>query len=199
MRDNGRVTRPPTTDEIIHGYLSGAFPMDVDGAVGLYVFDPRAIIPMDGFRVPRSVRRGLRDHGFRVTVDERFGDVVVACGGERQGGEWLTPRLARHYDELFERGFAHSVEVMHGNHLVGGLFGVAIGGLFTSESMFHRVSNAGSMALVATYAHLSTRGYTLWDIQMVSDHTARFGAVEMTHHDYLTLLADALARRCDFV
>ncbi len=187
-----------TTDDIIRGYLNGAFPMDVDGALDLFIFDPRTIMPLDGFRVPRSVRRALRTDPFTITVDRRFAQVVAACGGERQGGEWLTPRLARHYDELFERGLAHSVEVMHSNHLVGGLFGVALGGLFTSESMFHRVSNAGSAALVATHALLVDRGYTLWDIQMRSDHTARFGAVELPHDEYLDLLANALPRPCTF-
>lgn len=193
------MARSLTADEIIHGYLGGAFPMDVDGALDLFVSDPRAVIPLDRFRVPRSVRRALRDRPFTVAMDTRFAEVIAACGGERHGGAWLTPRLADRYGELFERGFAHSVEVMRGDDLVGGLFGVALGGLFTSESMFHRVSDAGSAALVATHAHLVDRGYALWDIQMRSDHTARFGAVELPHEEYRDRLAGVLRRPCTFI
>lgn len=198
MRDNGRVMRSPTADDILRGYLDGAFPMDTDGVLDLYVADPRAVIPLEAFRIPRSVRRGLRGGRFSVTRDRHFPDVVASCGGERGGGEWLTPRLARLYEELFRRGFAHSVEVLEDGHLVGGLFGVALGGLFTSESMFHRAPDAGSAAIVATHAHLVARGYSLWDIQMVSPHTARFGAVEIPDRGYRDLLMDALTVRPSF-
>ncbi len=191
--------RSPTADDILRGYLEGAFPMDTDGVLDLYVADPRAVIPLDAFRVPRSVRRGLRGDRFSVTRDRHFPDVVASCGGERSGGEWLTPRLARVYEDLFHRGVAHSVEVLQDGRLVGGLFGVALGGLFTSESMFHTASDAGSAAIVATHAHLVARGYRLWDIQMISPQTARFGAVEMTDSEYREHLRDAFRRRCSFV
>lgn len=167
--------------------------MDVDGRVGFFTCDPRAVIPLEGFRVPRSVRRGLRDVTFDVRFDAAFGEVVSACGGDRHDGMWLSDRLSATYLELYEMGVAHSVEIWHSGYLAGGLFGVAIGGVFTSESMFHRVSNAGSAALVATHRHLVSLGFALWDIQMMSDHTRRFGAVELTTAEYAERLAAALA------
>ncbi len=190
--------RVPTADAIIRGYLAGAFPMDIDGAVGFYHCDPRTVIPIDAFRVPRSVRRGMRRAGFEARVDTAFTEVVAACGGERDGGRWLTRRLAHRYIELHHRGFAHSMEVWREGRLVGGLFGISIGGLFTSESMFHRESDAGSAAIVCTHRRLRARGYRLWDVQMTSSHTARFGAVEVDQAEYLDLLRDALEVVCEF-
>jgi leucyl/phenylalanyl-tRNA--protein transferase len=173
--------------------------MDVEGRIGFYECDPRTVIPMDGFRVPRSVARALRRGSFEVRIDTAFEEVVTACGGERLGGAWLSPRLAAAYCGAHAAGFAHSVEIWGGGRLAGGLFGVAIGGLFTSESMFHRVSDAGSAALVATHARLAARDFTLWDIQMSSPHTARFGAVDLPPGEYRRRLADALPLRRSFV
>ncbi len=190
--------RLPPTDEFLAAYAAGWFPMDVDGRVAFYECDPRAVIPMDGFREPRSVARALRDAGFEIRIDSAFSQTIDSCGGERLGGLWLTPRLANVYRELHRIGWAHSVEVWLHGHLVGGLFGVAMGGLFTSESMFHRVANAGNAALVATHHHLAERGFTLWDIQMVSAHTSRFGAVGITPDEYRSQLADALEELCTF-
>jgi len=188
----------PTADEVIRGYLSGVFPMDVDGAVGFYHCDPRAVIPIDAFRVPASVRRGMRRAGFEARIDTAFDEVVAECGGYRQGGPWLTPRLAAVYGELHRRGFAHSVEIWREGRLAGGLFGVAVGGLFTSESMFHRESDAGSAAIVCTHRRLRARGFRLWDIQMASPHTLRFGAVEVSRERYLELLRGSLEVICEF-
>jgi leucyl/phenylalanyl-tRNA---protein transferase len=165
------------------------------GPVGLYSADPRAVIPLDAVRVPRSVRRAMRrDAADEIRVDTAFAEVAGACA-ERRGGVWLTPRLVAAYVALHEAGFAHSVEVWRGGRLAGGLFGVALGALFTSESMFHREDDAGSIALAATAALLRRGGFALWDIQMSSPHVERFGAVEIPHARYLDLLADALRRR----
>jgi leucyl/phenylalanyl-tRNA--protein transferase len=172
--------------------------MDIDGHIGFYEFDPRAVIPIDGFRVPRSVRRALREDPFEIRIDSAFAEVVAACGEPREGGEWLSPKLARAYGSLHEIGFAHSVEAWFAGRLVGGLFGVALGAMFTSESMFHRVANAGNAALVATHRHLVAGGFTLWDIQMASPHTARFGAVDLTPAEYRRQLGLALARTARF-
>lgn len=187
------VTRQvPTVDEVLVGYMHGVFPMDVDGRIGFYGCDPRAIIPLEGFRVPRSVRRGLRDSGFEVRIDTAFAEVIAACGGPRHDGQWLTARLGSVYRQLHAMGIAHSVEIWHSGYLAGGLFGIALGGLFTSESMFHRVSNAGSAALIACHEHLVAGGFSLWDIQMTSDHTVRFGAIEIDELDYQRRLDAAL-------
>jgi leucyl/phenylalanyl-tRNA--protein transferase len=190
--------RIPAADEFLAAYAAGWFPMDVDGRIGFYECDPRAVIPIAGFRRPKSVVRALRDVPFDVRIDHAFDETIAACGGERMGGLWLTPRLVEVYRGLHRSGWAHSVEIWLHGHLVGGLFGVAMGGLFTSESMFHRVANAGNAALVATHTHLLERGYVLWDIQMVSDHTTRFGAIGITPDEYREQLEDALVERCDF-
>ena len=187
------VPRIPEPDEMLAAYSAGWFPMDIDGHIGFYEFSPRAIIPLDGFRVPRSVRRALREDPFEVRLDTAFAQVVAECAAPREGGEWLSPSLATAYQQLHAAGDAHSVEVWFADRLVGGLFGVALGGLFTSESMFHRVANAGNAALVAAHEHLTRRGYTLWDIQMTSSHTVRFGAQELSPADYRRLLRPALA------
>lgn len=174
--------------------------MDEPGAgeIGFYVADPRAILPLDGFRVPRTVARRLRHAGFEMRVDAAFGDVVRACSGRRLGGTWLTPRLVGVYERLHAAGAAHSVEAWRDGRLAGGLFGVALGGLFTSESMFHTAEDGGNAALVFTWRHLVARGYTLWDIQMASDHTRRFGLREVTGREYRRLLDEALTRRPTF-
>lgn len=186
------VSRTPSLEELLAAYAAGWFPMDIDGHVGFYEFDPRAIIPLDGFRVPRSVRRALRDDPFEIRMDSAFNAVVTECGLPREGGEWLSPRLAAAYRTLHEAGFAHSVEAWFAGRLVGGLFGVALGQMFTSESMFHRVGNAGHAALVATHAHLVEGGFGLWDIQMTSPHTARFGAIDIPPAEYRQRLRSAL-------
>lgn len=181
-------------EALVAAYARGWFPMDEPGArgrVGLYAADPRAVIPLEGFRVPRSVRRALRRGGAEVRVDTAFGEVARACA-EGRSGVWLTPRLVAAYERLHRAGFAHSVEVWQAGRLAGGLFGVALGGLFTSESMFHRLSDAGSIALVATAERLRARGFVLWDVQTWSPHLARFGAVEIPAARYLALLETAL-------
>ena len=179
-------------------YAAGWFPMDVDGRIGFYECDPRAVIPIDGFRVPRSVGRALRGGAFEARLDTAFEEVVAACGGRRQGGAWLSRRLAVAYCDAHAAGLAHSVEIWSEGRLVGGLFGIALGGLFTSESMFHRTPDAGSAALVATHSHLLARRFTLWDIQMSSPHTLRFGAVDLTPREYRRRLADALPLKRSF-
>lgn len=183
-------------DALVAGYLNGGFPMDEEGArgaVGFYVTDPRTVIPLEEFRVPRSVRRALRARSFEIRLDTAFAEVVQACSGPRTGGVWLTPRLGQAYQRLHERGIAHSVEVWEHDRLVGGLFGVALGGLYTSESMFHRASDAGSAAIVATAEHLRANGFQLWDVQMTSPHVIRFGAVEIPHEEYMRRLEAALS------
>jgi leucyl/phenylalanyl-tRNA---protein transferase len=190
----------PAPAELVAAYARGWFPMDEEGARGpvpFYEADPRALLPIERFRVPRSVARAARRREYAVRVDGDFAGVVARCA-EREEGTWLTPRLVRSYVALHERGGAHSVECWDGGRLVGGLFGVALGGLFTSESMFHRAPDAGSLALVATAARLRERDYLLWDIQMPSAHTARFGARLVSADRYRELLADALAVRRRF-
>lgn len=185
---------------LLAAYARGWFPMDEEGGrgpVAFYEADPRAVMPILGFRVPRSVARAGRRRGYEVVVDRDFAAVTRACA-ERPEGTWLSPRLAAAYDRLHALGYAHSVECRSAGRLVGGLFGVALGGLFTSESMFHRAPDAGSLALVATAARLADRGFVLWDVQQMSPHVARFGARPVPRDRYRAGLAEALALRRSF-
>lgn len=169
--------------------------MDAEGAtgpVGLYECDPRAVMPIEGFRVPRSVRRALRRGRYAIRVDAAFAEVVAGCAGRREG-VWLTPRLGAAYIRLHRLGLAHSVEAWDAGGLRGGLFGVALGGLFTSESMFHRATDAGNAALVGAARLLAEGGFALWDVQMATEHTRRFGAEEISPADYRRRLRAALA------
>jgi leucyl/phenylalanyl-tRNA---protein transferase len=163
------------------------------GPVGLYEAEPRTILPIDRFRVPRSVARALRRGGYEIRVDTAFEQVAAACAVRPGEPAWLTPRLLAAYAELHRLGAAHSVEAWGAGRLCGGLFGVALGGLFTSESMFHRAPDAGNAALVAAAAMLRASGHALWDIQMASPHTARFGAIDVSGAEYRRLLSAALA------
>ncbi|HET6692384.1 MAG TPA: leucyl/phenylalanyl-tRNA--protein transferase [Miltoncostaeaceae bacterium] len=185
-------------DALLAAYAEGGFPMDeagARGAVGLYTCDPRGVMPIEGFRVPRSVARALRARPYAIRVDAAFAEVAEACSGARSGGMWLTPRLVAAYVRLHRAGWAHSVEAWDGPRLAGGLFGVALGGLFTSETMFHRAPDAGNAALVGAARLLADAGFALWDIQMTSSHTRRFGAVGIPADAYLRRLAVALAVR----
>lgn len=182
-------------EALLGAYVRGWFPMDdarAAGPVGYYESDPRALMPVDGFRTPRTVARALRRAGYRIRVDADFADVVRACSGERDG-VWLTDRLVRAYVRLHRAGYAHSIEAWRDGRLCGGLFGVGLGTMFSSESMFHREPDAGNAALVGAAAVLADLGVTLWDIQMSSPHTRRFGARDVSAREYLRLLDDALA------
>lgn len=189
------LPEPPAPATLLAAYARGWFPMAESGlpdaAIAYYESDPRAVIPLDGLRVPRSVRRaaGRRDHEIRI--DTAFAEVMRACA-DRPEPNWLNAPLIAAYEGLHAAGHAHSVECWCEGRLAGGLFGVALGGLFTSESMFHRVPDAGNLVLAETGRRLVTGGFRLWDIQLASAHTRRFGAVEVGADRYRVLLAEAL-------
>ncbi len=183
-----------TPDHMLAGYRAGAFPMDSDdarGPVGWYTTDPRAVIRVDHARVPATVRRMLRRRGYQVRVDTAFGQVLRACGGDRDG-VWLTPRLMRGYEALFDLGLAHSVEAWDGDVLVGGLFGVAIGGFITAESMFHGAPDGGNAAIVGLIEIARANGFALIDVQMESPHVMRFGASLMHEGEFAEALAHSI-------
>lgn len=158
--------------------------------------DPRAIIELDRFHVPRRLARTCRSGRFRVTTDQDFAGVIQGCAtaNGRLGGTWLTPAMVRAYRRLFDLGHVHSVEVWYEDQLAGGTYGVAIGGVFSAESMFHHVRDASKVALVALVGHLRERGFALLDIQQVTPHTEQFGAVEIPRREYLLRLAAALGQ-----
>lgn len=173
-------------------------PEYADRPVPFYDSDPRAVIPIDAFRIPRSVGRGIARTGYAVRVDTAFREVVAACGA-RSDDTWLSPRLVEAYCRLHDAGYAHSVEAWDRGRLVGGLFGVALGGLFTSESMFHVATDAGNTVIVATAQRLAERGFVLWDIQMATDHTMRFGTELIAREEYRARLRAALGLERRFV
>ena len=196
---NPSVDHPSLAPEaLLAGYVNGWFPMDEPGAsgpVGMFEADPRAVLPIGGFRIPRSVRRAERARPFEIRVDTAFWEVADACAEREHDGIWLTPRLVRAYVALHRRGHAHSVEAWCDGRLSGGLFGVALGGMFSSETMFHRAPHAGNAALVATAGLLAQAGFSLWDIQATSEHTLRFGAQELAPPEYRRRLRRALRER----
>jgi leucyl/phenylalanyl-tRNA--protein transferase len=153
--------------------------------------DPRAILPLEGMHISRRLQRRLRSGEFETTTDRDFAGVLAGCATSRgrQRGTWLTPDMRAAYLELHERGHAHSVEAWHAGQLVGGVYGVAIGGLFAAESMFYRLRDASKVALAMLVAHLRQRGYQLLDIQQWTPHTGRLGAVEIPRREYLDRLA----------
>ena len=153
--------------------------------------DPRAILPLDGLRISRSLRRSLRR--FEVRVDTAFDQVVDACADPSRPGAWITPAVAAAYGELHRLGHAHSVEAWTADgRLAGGLYGVGIGSLFAGESMFHHERDGSKVALVALVEWLRARGATLLDVQWSTPHLASLGVIEVPRPRYLELLAEAV-------
>jgi leucyl/phenylalanyl-tRNA--protein transferase len=184
---------------LVDAYTHGIFPWpmaDIDDPVPWWSPDPRAILPLDGFHVPRRLARVVRGERFLVTRDQAFEQVIAGCatGVGRRGETWITPRMVRAYTRLHHEGIAHSVEAWHEGRLAGGLYGVAIAGLFAAESMFYDIDDASKVALVHLVEHLRQRGYGLLDIQQLTPNTARFGAIEIPRTDYLRRLAEAISR-----
>ena len=184
---------------ILEAYRQGIFPwpLALDGVDLLAWFspDPRAIFELDQLHIPRRLKRRLRNGGYQVTTDRAFSEVIACCAAPREDepGTWITPELAAAYQQLHELGYAHSVEVWHGEELVGGLYGVAIGGFFSGESMFHRHSDVSKMAICHLVHNLGQQGFKLFDIQQSSLHCSMMGAIEIERDDYLQRLREATA------
>ena len=177
---------------LLTAYRAGIFPWPDDaGRLLWWSPDPRAVLPLDGFHVARSLRRVRKRFG--VTRDTAFADVMRGCASTH-GPTWITPAMFVAYVHLHDLGWAHSVEVWHEGALVGGVYGVAVGGLFAAESMFHRVDDASKVALAGLVEHLSARGYDLLDVQLLTPHLASLGAVEIARDAYLERLARARDR-----
>lgn len=177
---------------LLAAYRRGLFPMPWGRRrIAWFSPDPRAILPLDGLRVTRSLRRSVRR--YRVTRDARFEDVMRACADPARPGSWIDGSFVQAYTRLHRLGWAHSIEChdVEGT-LVGGLYGVRVGGLFAGESMFHTATDASKVALVALVDWLRASGATLLDVQWQTDHLASLGAVEVPRSRYLELLADAI-------
>jgi len=181
---------------LLAGYRSAVFPMGLGrhgrGPLGWWSPDPRGVLPIEGLKVSRSLRRSYA--GFDIRVDTAFNDVVAACADARRPGRWITPRIAEAYRRLHDLGWAHSVECWRDGRLAGGLYGVDVGGLFAGESMFHRERDASKVALVALVEMLAEDGEPrrLLDVQWRTDHLASLGVIEISRDEYRRRLAIAL-------
>jgi leucyl/phenylalanyl-tRNA--protein transferase len=178
---------------ILQGYRKGLFPMHLpDGRLAWWSPPSRGVLPLDGLKMSRSLRRSTRR--FTTTIGEAFDDVVEGCADPDRPHGWITDEIADAYRALHRLGWAHSVETWIGSELVGGLYGVAIGGAFFGESMFHRRSDASKVALVRLVGHLRGCGATLLDVQWATEHLVSLGVMEIPRETYLEQLAEALAR-----
>lgn len=184
---------------LVDAYTHGIFPWPVwdDEPMAWWCPDPRAIIELDGLHVSRRLRRTVQSGKFQVTCNRDFEGVITGCS-DREDGTWLLPSMIDAYVELHRLGHAHSVEVWHDGRLAGGTYGVAAGGFFAAESMFHRERDASKVALVYLVAHLRARHFRLLDIQQWTPHTGRMGAVEISRKEYLARLAEAIERDVTF-
>jgi len=185
------------TELLLAAYASGWFPMaDEEGVISWYSPDPRGIMPIDTFHVPSRLARVVRKGTLRVEIDTAFEEVMRACAeAEREPGDtgtWISEEIIESYCALHAQGFAHSIEVRQNGVLVGGLYGVALGGAFFGESMFHRATNASKVALVVLVERLRSHGFLLLDTQWVTAHLQQFGAIEIPRPQYLKLLEQSL-------
>ncbi len=184
---------------LLLAYRSGIFPW-TDDPITWWSPDPRGIIEFNRFHVSKSLAKLLRKGAFEVTANQAFREVMTGCAEAAPGrGEtWVTSTFIAAYTRLHEQGHAHSIECWQDGKLVGGIYGVAIGGLFAGESMFHRVSNASKVALTSLVERLRERGFVLFDVQMLTPITRQLGGVEIPRAEYLKRLATAVELRCAF-
>ena len=192
---------------LLAAYASGAFPMpdpDEESEMLWFSPDPRGVMPLDErFHIPRRLGRKIAAGGFVCTIDRAFGAVMRACA-DRDEGTWISEEFLSAYGRLHELGFAHSVEAWladeggRGDGPVGGVYGVALGGAFFAESMFHRATDAGKAALVHLVEHLRGAGFGLLDVQWTTPHLRSFGACDVSREEYLSMLAGALATGARF-
>jgi leucyl/phenylalanyl-tRNA--protein transferase len=178
---------------LVRAYREGIFPMAVEGGeIAWFSPDPRGVIPLDTFHVPARLGRVIRGGRFETSVDRAFEDVMRACASRRGDGTWISEDIVQSYLALYRMGLAHSVEAWRQGRLVGGLYGVHLGGAFFGESMFHRETDASKVALAALVERLQRRGFRLLDVQWLTPHLAQFGAVEIPRKAYLAKLKHAL-------
>lgn len=177
---------------LISAYCNGMFPMGMEnGRLSWFSPDPRGILPIANYHVPRSMRAGLLRSGFEIRTNTRFDDIVQACSERQQ--TWITREIIASYEQLHRMGYAHSVETWQDGKLLGGLYGVSIGGAFFGESMFSNVPSASKAALVWLMEHLKARGFILHDTQWTTPHLAMFGGYEIPRNDYLRTLESAVS------
>ncbi|MBW6527684.1 leucyl/phenylalanyl-tRNA--protein transferase [Sphingomonas sp. RHCKR7] len=192
------MSEPLDPSLLLGAYSVGVFPMaDSRGAEDVYWVEPRrrAILPLDGFHLSRSLRKVIAGDRFRVTADRAFAEIIALCAesAEDRPDTWINASIEQAFVRLHGLGLAHSIECWDGDTLVGGLYGLALGRAFFGESMVSRAPNASKVAIAALVARLRVGGYTLLDCQFMTDHLASLGAIEVARADYMTLLGAALS------
>jgi leucyl/phenylalanyl-tRNA---protein transferase len=186
-------------ETLLTAYSQGVFPMgDPDGIIRWYSADPRGVIPLEAFHVPGTLRQTVKQNRFEIRINSDFEATMRGCMLAREEGSWITEPLVMAYTRLHRLGFAHSVEAWQDDQLVGGLYGVSLGGAFFGESMFHRVRDASKVALVHLVSRLNERGYELLDTQATTQHLKRFGAIDIPAREYIARLRKALKKECEF-
>jgi leucyl/phenylalanyl-tRNA--protein transferase len=192
-----------TADLLLKAYAYGVFPMAKSrGDEKVFWVQPkqRGVIPLDKFHVSRSMRKVLRRGDFSVTVDSAFAQVLDGCAEPKPGRQetWINAKIVELFTELRTAGLAHSIEVWRGPELIGGLYGLAMGAAFFGESMFSRAENGSKIALCHLVGIMKRGGFALLDTQFITDHLARFGAIEIPQKDYLVRLGAALSQQARF-
>ena len=190
-----------TAEDLMYGYMNGIFPMaDTDGSLYWYSPDPRAIIPIDTYKPAKSLRPILNKNLFDIHINRDFEAVMRHCALPRNGEPetWISEEIIQAYCDLHQMGMAHSVEAYVGDRLVGGLYGVAIGGVYFGESMFYLEPNSSKVAFHYLIENLRKQQYELLDTQFINDNVKRFGAIEITKYQYIKKLKDALEKKAHF-
>jgi len=195
---DARARRDLTPGRLLRAYAAGFFPMaeDRNGPVAWYSPDPRAIIPLDRFKISRSLRQRVHAGHVEIRINTSFAEVMRRCAAREE--TWISDEIIEAYCRLFDMGHAHSVESWQEGRLVGGLYGVAMGGAFFGESMFSRVADASKIALWYLVRRLTERGFLLLDTQFLTPHLASLGACEVPRDDYLRMLREALSIEATF-
>ncbi len=186
-----------SSELLLHAYRSSVFPMALeDGEIGWFSPDPRAIIPLESFHVPHGLKRTLKKQRFEIRIDTAFDTVMHSCAQRTE--TWISREIIESFSNLHHLGHAHSVETWLEEELVGGLYGVAIGGAFFGESMFHRVTDASKVALHALVQRLRRNGFALLDTQWVTSHLLTFGTIEVPRSVYRRMLESCIDWERDF-
>jgi leucyl/phenylalanyl-tRNA---protein transferase len=194
-------TNKLTADDLIYGYMNGIFPMaDTDGTLYWYSPDPRAVIPINTYKPPKSLRPVLNKKLFEIRINGDFEGVMRNCASPRKGEEdtWISDEIVEAYSDLNKMGLAYSVEAYMDNRLVGGLYGVSIGSVFFGESMFYKVPDSSKVAFHYLMEILKVQGFELLDTQFINDNVRRFGAIEISRAEYVKSLKKGLEKRCLF-
>jgi leucyl/phenylalanyl-tRNA--protein transferase len=187
-----------STEDLLNGYINGIFPMaDEDGMIYWYAPDPRAIIPIDTYKCSKSLRPILNKGYFQIKINQNFEQVMRGCASPRFVGDstWISDEIIQMYTSLHTEGFAHSVEAYLDEKLVGGLYGVSIGGVFFGESMFSLVSNASKVAFHYLMQILKANQFELLDTQFINDNVKRYGAIEIPRDEYMERLDRGIRQR----